>query len=68
LTSLPKKRDEGTLLYAMGLETVNVHLGSPTAIRPIRQDLAKRKARWLRGAAERMTRVTINDWMKWARR
>jgi hypothetical protein len=68
LTSLPKKRDEGTLLYAMGFETANVHLGSPTAIRPIHQDLAKRKAKWLRGAAEQMTGVTISDWMKWTKR
>lgn len=68
LTSLPKKRDEGKLLYAMGFETANVHLGSPKAVRTIRQDIAKRKAKWLRGAAEQMTRVTISDWKTWARR
>lgn len=68
LSSLPKKRDEGTLLYAMGFETANVHLGSPTAIRTVRQDLAKQKTKWLRGAAEQMKKVTISDWTNWARR
>jgi hypothetical protein len=68
LTSLPKKRDEGKLLFSMAFETANVHLGSPKAINAIHQDLAKRKAKWLRGAVEEMTRVTISDWTKWARR
>jgi Uncharacterized protein conserved in bacteria (DUF2252) len=68
LTALPKKRDEGQLLYAMGWETANVHLGSPKAIMAIRRDLATRKATWLREAAKRMTRVTLSDWTEWARR
>ena len=66
LTSLPKKRDEGKLLYAMGFETANVHLGSPKAISAIQRDLAMRKAKWLRRAAERMTSATISDWTDWA--
>lgn len=68
LTSLPRKRDEGKLLYAMGFETANVHLGSPEAISAIRRDLAKRKAKWLRGAAKRLTSAIISDWKDWARR
>jgi hypothetical protein len=68
LTSLPRKRDEGQLLYAMGWETANVHLGSHKVITAIRRDLPKRKATWLRGAAMQMTNVTINDWKEWARR
>lgn len=68
LTALPRKRDEGKLLYAMGSETANVHLGSPKAIKAIQRDLATRKATWLRGTAERMTSGTISDWTEWARR
>jgi hypothetical protein len=68
LTSLPRKRDEGKLLYAMGWDTANVHLGSPRAIKAIQRDIATRKAMWLRGAAERMTSVTISEWKEWARR
>ena len=67
LTALPKKRDEGKLLYAMGWETANVHLGSPKAIKVIQRDLSKRKAKWLPGAAKQMTSVTISDWRDWAR-
>ena len=67
LTALPRKRDEGKLLYAMGWETANVHLGSPKTIKAIRQDLSTRKAMWLREAAKRMTSVTISDWTEWAR-
>ena len=68
LTSLPRTRDEGQLLYAMGWETANVHLGSHKVIIAIRRDLAKRKSRWLRGAAMRMTSATISDWKEWAGR
>ena len=68
LTALPRKRDEGQLLYAMGWETANVHLGSHTAIKAIQRDHATRKATWLREAAMRMTSVTISDWKEWARR
>ena len=68
LTSLPKKRDEGELLYSMGFETANVHLGSRKAISAVQKDLAKRKAKWLRRASERITSVTMSDWKDWARR
>jgi len=68
LTALPRKRDEGKLLYAMGWETANVHFGSHKVIAVIRRDLAKRKAKWLRVAAMRMTSVTVSDWKEWASR
>ena len=68
LTSLPRKRDEGQLLYAMGWETANVHLGSYKMITAIRRDLSKRKAKWLRGAATQMVSATISDWKEWAGR
>jgi hypothetical protein len=67
LTALPRKRDEGKLLYAMGWETANVHLGSRKTINDIQRDLATRKAKWLRGAAKTMTKATLTDWKEWAR-
>lgn len=67
LTSLPQKRDEGLLLHAMGWETANIHLGSRKRITAIQRDLATRKAKWLRGAAMRITSVIISDWKDWAR-
>jgi hypothetical protein len=67
LTALPKKRDEGNLLYGMGWETANVHLGNHKAIRAIQRDLATRKAKWLHRAAKQMTSATISDWTDWRR-
>jgi len=68
LTALPRKRDEDKLLYAMGWETANVHLGDPKAIKDIQRDLAKRKGKWLMKAAKAMTRATITDWQDWSKR
>ena len=68
LTALPKKRDEGRLLYAMGRETANVHLGSRNTIRAVRRDLSKRKADWLRVGSKAMTRVMLAEWKKWVDR
>ena len=66
LTALPRRRDEGKLLYAMGWETANVHLGDHKVLKDIQRDLAKRKAKWLRNATKAMTRATLTDWKDWA--
>lgn len=68
LTALPRKRDEGELLYAMGWETANVHLGNYKVTKAIQRDLAKRKVKWLRNAAKAMTKATLRDWEDWAER
>jgi hypothetical protein len=65
LTSWPRKRNEGKLLYAMGWETANVHLGNHKVIKAVQRDLAKRKAKWLRKAAKAMTKVILADWKDW---
>lgn len=65
LSALSKKRDEYRLLRAMGRETANAHLGSPTAIPAISADLARRPTRWLRTNAERMAQATTADWQHW---
>ena len=65
LDDLPKKRDEFRLLHAMGWETANIHLGSHDAATKIRRDLAKRRATWLRDAAEAMLKATRRDWKEW---
>ncbi|MEP6889031.1 MAG: DUF2252 family protein [Nitrospirales bacterium] len=64
LPSLPERRDEGKLLYAMGWETSNVHIGSRNA-KDIQRDLFKRKADWLPLAAQAMENATIMDWNDW---
>ena len=65
LATLPKKRDEAHLLYAMGWETANVHLGTHKAIRAIQRDLAIRKPKWLHRAAKQMASASISDWREW---
>lgn len=66
VTALPKKRDEGKLLYAMGWETANVHLGDRAQIKAVQRDLAARKSVWLKKAAKAMLKTTIADWKDWA--
>ena len=65
LPALSKNRDERHLLYAMGRETANVHLGSRGAIRAVTRDLARRKSKWLRMVTKRMAGVVMSDWKTW---
>jgi hypothetical protein len=65
LSSLPKQRDELRLLYEMGRETANVHLGSKKVIRRVQGDLDKRPATWLHEACEAMAKATVQDWKEW---
>jgi hypothetical protein len=64
IASLPKERDEETLLRAMGAEAANVHLGSRRQIPSVRADLRRRKANWLRDAARAMAEATRHDWKR----
>jgi len=65
LAALSEKRDEERLLYAMGFETANIHLGSKDAIKAVRRDLGKRKQDWLNEAAQEMTKAVLRDWGEW---
>jgi hypothetical protein len=67
LASLPEERAEAKLLYAMGWETANIHLGSRAAIVKIKKDLRTRRGKWLHKAAKTMCKVTLDDWNDWQR-
>ncbi len=67
LFTLPQKRDEARLLYSMGWETANIHLGDPSAIPLVHKDLARRSGRWLHRAAKDMGAVVVRDWRRWRR-
>jgi hypothetical protein len=67
LASLPGNRDEDRLLWMMGWETANMHLGSADKVRLILADLKKRKRNWLSSAAARMAQAVERDWRKWGR-
>jgi hypothetical protein len=66
LEELDGERDEETLLYAMGTETANVHLGQPRAGRMILADLDRRGRAWLRKAAKRMAKTMVAEWAEFS--
>ncbi|MBL8698670.1 MAG: DUF2252 family protein [Alphaproteobacteria bacterium] len=68
LADMPRRRDEGALLQAMGRELANLHLGTPGASQAIRADLHGRDAGWLRQSARRITDALHDDWQAWRRR
>jgi len=62
VTKLPGKRDEETLLHAMGTEAANVHLGSKRQILNVLKDLGRRKPNWLVSAAKQMAKAMSSEW------
>jgi hypothetical protein len=65
LASLPQSKDELRLLYVMGWETANIHLGTRGAKQTIGADLRRRGSKWLRKASDAMARATLKDWKDW---
>jgi len=68
LRQIPRWRDEEKLLWTMGYEVANVHLGTRGASARIRADLPRHKPKWLRQSAETMAQATLADWKKWKKR
>ena len=62
IADLPKRRDETTLLRAMGSEAANVHLGSRREVARIRSDLRHRGWKWLRRAGKKMAAAVEREW------
>ncbi|MBV8783751.1 MAG: DUF2252 family protein [Gammaproteobacteria bacterium] len=67
LASLPRGHDEGRLLWMMGWETANMHLGTPERRRAVLGDLVRRRPSWLGKAAERCAEAVARDWRKWSK-
>jgi Uncharacterized protein conserved in bacteria (DUF2252) len=67
LSVLPTNRDELRLLWAMGWETANIHLGSSEAASRISRHLKKMPANWLYASAKEMCKVVVNDWEVWSK-
>jgi hypothetical protein len=65
ITDLPTHRDEHTLLYCMGFEVANIHLGTQGAQKTIVKDLGKRKGRWLFDDAREMRKAIRKDFAEW---
>jgi Uncharacterized protein conserved in bacteria (DUF2252) len=68
LASLRAPDIELRLLHAMGLETANIHLGTPSARRAILRHLDKQKSRWLHHASEAMLEAVRSDWDVWKKK
>jgi hypothetical protein len=68
LGSLRAPDTELRLLHAMGWETANIHLGTPSARKLILRDLAKQKGKWLHHAAEAMLEAVRSDWDVWKKK
>jgi hypothetical protein len=68
LSDLARTRDEDKLLWGMGRELANIHLGTRATVPRILRDLRRRKAKWLRRVAETMASATLRDWKDWRKR
>jgi len=68
VSTLPGERDDEILLYAMGQEAANVHLGTSTRVKRILRDLRNREKNWLRSAAKRMARTMEREWEEYAKK
>ena len=67
LADLPVKRDESRLLYCMGWETANIHIGTAGAAGRVEADLKKRRSGWLLKASQAMVQAVVSDWKHWRR-
>jgi hypothetical protein len=68
LASLRGPDIELRLLHAMGQETANIHLGTPSARKAILRHLDKQESRWLHHASEAMLEATREDWNVWKKK
>ena len=68
LASLRAPDTELRLLHAMGYETANIHLGTPSARKLILRHLDKQKGKWLHHAAEAMLQAVRSDWEVWKKK
>jgi hypothetical protein len=65
IQTLPKRSDEEMLLFAMGTESANVHLGTKPQSKRILEDLKRKKRGWLEDAAVRMAKIIEKDWNRY---
>jgi hypothetical protein len=68
LVSLQAPDTELRLIHAMGRETANIHLGTPSARKNILRHIAKQKGKWLHHASEAMLQAVVEDWNVWKKK
>jgi hypothetical protein len=62
IDELVHHEDLASLLYCMGQETANIHLGSPKGRKRIREAWKHQSADWLEAAAHLMLKLSLKDW------
>lgn len=65
LSALPRGRDEQRLLFAMGWETANIHLGSRRAVREVCRHLNRLTGKVFSTAAKNGAEALRRDWQVW---
>jgi len=65
LSQIKTQGVEMRLLYAMGWETANIHLGTRRSSKLILRHLQKQKGKWLHTASEAMLNAVREDWKVW---
>jgi hypothetical protein len=68
LGDMPGRRDEMHLLWAMGFETANVHLGTKGVRATIRRELRRFDGHWLGHRAAEAAKLTVEEWEAWSGR
>jgi hypothetical protein len=65
LGQLASVEDVLRVLWAMGGEAANIHLGAPQAADAIRRDLSARPTGWLVAAGRSTSKSVFRDWREW---
>jgi Uncharacterized protein conserved in bacteria (DUF2252) len=68
LDQLVHHEDVASLLYCMGQETANIHLGTPKGRKRIRESLGHLSSGWLEDAAYLMLKLSQKDWNRFRAR
>jgi hypothetical protein len=62
IDELVHHEDLASLLYCMGQETANIHLGTPKGRKRIRESWNHLPPDWLETAARLMLKLSLKDW------
>jgi hypothetical protein len=65
IEELVRHEDIASLLYCMGQETANIHLGTPKGRKRIRAAWRKLPEDWLGTAAHKMLKLSLEDWNRY---
>ena len=68
IDELVHHQDIASLLYCMGQETANIHLGTPKGRKLIRQSWNHLRPGWLESAAQKMHKTCLKDWNRFRRK